>query len=390
MSTTVGEFEILEQLGEGNFSVVRKARHIATGAIYAAKVIDREIDNDPDLLRRFKRELEVMAQLDHPGVIRLHAVLETPESYFLIVDLASGGDLAGLLERNGTVSEPVARGYFRQLIDAIAYMHSHNAVHRDLKPENLLFDENGTLKVGDFGFSIIPEDIGADPLYSRCGTPYYTAPEVFLADGYTGPPVDIWSSGVILYRMLTGKHPFEAATIAQLAVTIMRTRIRFPASLSQDAVDLLKRILIADPEKRCTIREIRAHPWFNEGYEVEKDVEAEEEPRDQFITVFELIARIMSPTSTINCFSGDVTVDEAIQRLNRAAESFRGKMRPEGEDMEFNMKCLVPRNDRIAIKCRILPIEENCVVVTMLRQGGTQSGFKQVFKKARKLMSQKV
>jgi serine/threonine protein kinase len=261
MVQRIADYQVIEDLGEGSFSKVRKAMHVVTGDIFALKVMTRPGTSDPLRTKTIQREVEVWLHMNHPNVIKMHNVFESGEKLCLVLDYADGGDLKSILSNTGPLSDAAARRYFTQIIDAIDYIHSQNAVHRDLKPENVLVDGDGHLKVTDFGLSRLVEGNGL--MSSKCGTPSYVAPEVFMSDEYAGPPVDVWSAGVILFEMLTGRLPFMGRTAGELAAKIAGVKVRYPVTLSNEARDLLSHIFVVDPTQRYTSDQIRAHPWLN-------------------------------------------------------------------------------------------------------------------------------
>jgi 5'-AMP-activated protein kinase catalytic alpha subunit len=260
----VGRYRLLKTLGEGAFSKVKLGQHIDTGKTYAIKVIELREVKAQNMETQLRREIDVMSRMDHPSLIKLHEVMNSPRNIFLVLDLAAGGELFNKLAQDGALAEPVARNYFQQLIDALDYMHTLGAIHRDLKPENLLLDAEGRLKIADFGLSVFS---GGGMLKTRCGTPNYVAPEIFHADGYSGAPADLWSAGVILFVMLAAELPFDAPSITDLARQIMAVRVTYPRTMPAGAVDLMKKLLVADPEGRLTIAQIRQHPWFAVNYQ---------------------------------------------------------------------------------------------------------------------------
>jgi hypothetical protein len=259
----------------------------------------------------------------------------------------------------------------------MSYMHANDAVHRDLKPENLLFGADGRLMVADFGLGIFTQEYGGAGLRSKCGTPLYTAPEVFLAVDYQGPPVDIWSAGVILYVMLSGSLPFEGTTIVQLAATIMRGRIRFPQGISPNAADLIRKILVVDPKKRPTISEIRAHKWFSEGYP----------DASGGMTVFEILPRITSVLTRVLCFVVNCGRTEAIQKVMRAAEKIKGQVREDEDEFTTQLSYIRKHHGLVTVKCQLLPIADNAVVVAISLLEGRESGLAKVFKKVKEAMT---
>ena len=187
------------------------------------------------------------------------------------MELMEGGELFDRLVEVEHYTEKQAVEAFRPLVDAIRYCHSLGIVHRDLKPENLLYktkDEDSLLKVSDFGFSkfLIPK--AQEQLYTACGTPTYVAPEIIGNFGYDSK-VDCWSLGVILYVMLCGYPPFYAEENNELFQLIKECDYEFHEpywdNISEDAKDLIKKLLVADPVKRLSAEEILKHPWITQN-----------------------------------------------------------------------------------------------------------------------------
>ncbi|CAL9010868.1 unnamed protein product [Prunus brigantina] len=177
----------------------------------------------------------------------------------------TGGELFNKVFE-GKLKEDVARKYFQQLISAIEFCHSRGVSHRDLKPENLLLDENGDLKVSDFGLSALPEHHWSDGmLHTQCGTPAYVAPEILRKKGYDGAKADIWSCGVVLFVFLAGYLPFLDENVMRTYTKVFKAEYEFPPWISGEARLLIKKVLVVDPEKRISFREIMRDPWFQKG-----------------------------------------------------------------------------------------------------------------------------
>lgn len=197
---------------------------------------------------RVQREVEYMRTLRHPHIIKLYAsrlphprlaqadlqdryeVISTSTDIIIVLEYA-GGELFNYIVANGRMAEPEARRFFQQLISGIEYSHHLKIVHRDLKPENVLLDDDLNVKIADFGLSNEIKD--GDFLKTSCGSPNYAAPEVIRGGLYTGPEIDVWSCGVILYVMLCGRLPFEDDDVQTLFTKISRTsQVRIDASCS--------------------------------------------------------------------------------------------------------------------------------------------------------------
>jgi calcium/calmodulin-dependent protein kinase I len=211
-----------------------------------------------------------MGMVDHPNIVRVEEYYECNGLVFIVMELMEGGELFDRLVEVEHYTEKQAVEAFRPLADAIRYCHSMGIVHRDLKPENLLYktkDEDSLLKVSDFGFSkfLIPK--AQEQLFTACGTPTYVAPEIIGNFGYDAK-VDCWSLGVILYVMLCGYPPFYAEENNELFQLIKDCDYEFHMpyweNISDDAKDLIKKLLIADPKKRLSAEEILKHPWITQ------------------------------------------------------------------------------------------------------------------------------
>lgn len=235
------------------------ATHALTGHRVAVKIINKRKISSMDIGGRIKREIQYLKLLRHPHIIKLYEVITTPSDIIMVIEYA-GGELFQYIVDNGRMEESEARRFFQQIIAATDYCHRHKIAHRDLKPENLLLDEFLNVKIGDFGLSNFMTD--GDFLKTSCGSPNYAAPEVISGRLYSGPEVDVWSCGVILYVMLCGRLPFDDDYIPTLFMKINKGIYTLPPYLSQEAKDLLSSMLVVDPVKRITIAEIQQLPWF--------------------------------------------------------------------------------------------------------------------------------
>ncbi|XP_034147439.1 MAP/microtubule affinity-regulating kinase 4 isoform X3 [Esox lucius] len=263
----IGNYRLLKTIGKGNFAKVKLARHILTGREVAIKIIDKTQLN-PTSLQKLFREVRIMKGLNHPNIVQLFEVIETEKTLYLIMEYASGGEVFDYLVSHGRMKEKEARAKFRQIVSAVHYCHLKNIVHRDLKAENLLLDADSNIKIADFGFS--NEFTMGNKLDTFCGSPPYAAPELFQGKKYDGPEVDIWSLGVILYTLVSGSLPFDGQNLKELRERVLRGKYRVPFYMSTDCEGILRRFLVLNPTKRCTLEQIMKDKWINSGYDGEE------------------------------------------------------------------------------------------------------------------------
>ncbi|CAK9150578.1 unnamed protein product [Ilex paraguariensis] len=252
-------------LGQGNFAKVYYGRNLKSGQSVAIKVIDKEKVLKVGLINQTKREICVMGMVKHPNVVQLYEVMATKTKIYFVMEYAKGGELFNKVAK-GRLREDVARKYFQQLICAVDFCHSRGVYHRDLKPENLLLDDNGNLKVSDFGLSALSESKHQDGLlHTTCGTPAYVAPEVINRKGYDGPKADIWSCGVILFVLLAGYLPFHNSNLIEMYRKISKGEYKCPNWFPSEVRRFLSKILDPNPDTRISISKIMENPWFRKG-----------------------------------------------------------------------------------------------------------------------------
>jgi BR serine/threonine kinase len=199
----------------------------------------------------------------HPHVLKLYDFGESQTTVYLFLELAPGGELFKFVDRPGRHLEPVvALRYFRELIYGIDYLHAHGICHRDLKPENLLLDDRDHIKIADFGLARWMRSGKAGTV---CGTYWYAAPEVMSGKTYNGRAADIWSCGVILFHILAGRLPFDDPDPRLLVIKIQTCRYKMPEFFTEEAKNLISRILVLDVDKRLTLDGIKSHPIFRLG-----------------------------------------------------------------------------------------------------------------------------
>lgn len=261
------QYELGKLLGQGTFAKVHHARNLKTGMSVAIKIIDKAKVFKVGMINQIKREISVMRLVRHPNVVELYEVMASKTKIYFVMEYVKGGELFNKVAK-GKLKEDAARKYFQQLISAVDYCHSRGVFHRDLKPENLLLDENGNLKVSDFGLSALAESKHQDGLlHTTCGTPAYVAPEIINRKGYDGSKADIWSCGVILFVLLAGYLPFHDSNLIEMYRKIGKAEFKFPNWFGSEVCRLLTKILDPNPSTRISIAKIMENSWFCKGLE---------------------------------------------------------------------------------------------------------------------------
>lgn len=261
-------YELKTELGRGAFSIVYLATHKATGQQYAVKVINKK-DLGKDYEKNLKMEVDILKKVNHPNIIALKELFDTPDKLYLVMELVTGGELFDKIVEKGSYTEHEAAQLVRKIVSAVDYLHNLGIVHRDLKPENLLLkraDNDLEIAIADFGLSKI---VGQQMMMqTACGTPSYVAPEVLNASGY-GKEVDMWSIGVITYILLCGFPPFYGDTVPEIFEQIMEANFDYPeeywGSVSKEAKDFINKLLVVDSDKRLSASDALKHPWLASG-----------------------------------------------------------------------------------------------------------------------------
>ncbi|GMK58508.1 hypothetical protein CspeluHIS016_0505400 [Cutaneotrichosporon spelunceum] len=269
---TIGQWKIGRTIGKGSSGRVKIAKHASTDQYAAVKIVPKGLimssrlsvseagTKAEKLLLGIEREIVIMKLIDHPNVLSLYDVWETNDDLYLVMEYVPGGELFDYLVRKGRLPQHEALHYFQQICYAVDYCHRFNICHRDLKPENLLLDQHKNIKVADFGMAAWQAD--ENLLETSCGSPHYASPEIVAGRSYNGTASDIWSCGIILFALLTGRLPFDDDNIRTLLQKVKTGQFDMPTDIDVQARDLLSRMLEKDPELRITMPEIMAHPFF--------------------------------------------------------------------------------------------------------------------------------
>ncbi|CAM8920610.1 unnamed protein product [Rhodiola kirilowii] len=319
-------YELVKDIGSGNFGVARLMRDKLTGELVAVKYIERGEKIDENV----KREIINHRSLRHPNIVRFKEVILTPTHLAIVMEYASGGELFERICNAGRFSEDEARFFFQQLISGVSYCHAMQVCHRDLKLENTLLDGSQAprLKICDFGYS--KSSVLHSQPKSTVGTPAYIAPEVLLKKEYDGKIADVWSCGVTLYVMLVGAYPFEdpdePKNFRKTIHRILNVQYSIPdyVHVSPECCHLISRIFVADPAKRITMEEIRNHKWFlkniaedladEEGKRVNDQFEEPDQPMQSIDDIMQIISEATIPpagTNDLNQYlTGSLDIDD--------------------------------------------------------------------------------
>lgn len=309
-------YTITKTLGVGAYGQVKLAFEKNTCEKCAIKIIQKKKftingrNNHPNT--QILSEVNILKKLEHPCIIQIKEVIDTPDTVYIVLELVEGGELFDKVVSIGQYNESSAKLLFYQMVLAIKYLHDQGISHRDLKPENILLSSADTqdtlIKVTDFGLSKFFNTTSI--MKTFCGTPNYLAPEVLQTKGegsYTNK-IDNWSLGVILYILLVGYPPFsEENTQVSLEKQITRGMYEFPkefwSNVSGDAIDLVKKLMCVDPVKRASLEQVLEHRWIK--YDAKMKEKAE---------------RLMYPNrSSSSSDSGSVTPSGVETRSKKAA-----------------------------------------------------------------------
>ncbi|KAJ7102910.1 hypothetical protein C8R44DRAFT_887632 [Mycena epipterygia] len=265
----LGDYTLSKTLGAGSMGKVKLATHNVTGEKLAVKILPRarvtsSASKEAGKEIRTLREAGLSLLLHHPYICGMREMIVHPNHYYMVFEYVNGGQLLDFIIAHGRLRERVARKFARQIASALDYCHRNNVVHRDLKIENILISQSGNIKIIDFGLSNLYNP--SAHLSTFCGSLYFAAPELLNAKLYTGPEVDIWSFGVVLYTLVCGKVPFEDESMPALHAKIKRGLVEYPVWLSAECKHLLTRMLVINPLRRAPLSEIFAHPWMVRGY----------------------------------------------------------------------------------------------------------------------------
>ncbi|KAH3901932.1 serine/threonine protein kinase KIN2 SCDLUD_001717 [Saccharomycodes ludwigii] len=289
--TSLGDWDFVENIGSGSMGKVKVARHRYTNEVCAIKIVTRAAKTflykqeklPPPVTKEEKQEFEKKLQkeisrdkrtireaslgqiLYHPHICRLFEMCTMTTHFYMLFEYVKGGQLLDYIIQHGSLKEKHARKFARGIASALEYLHMNNIVHRDLKIENIMISQSGEIKLIDFGLSNFYNK--KEKLHTFCGSLYFAAPELLMAHPYTGPEVDVWSFGVVLYVLVCGKVPFDDENANVLHQKIKEGKVEYPNHLSIEVIALLSKMLVVDPSRRASLKQVVNHQWMNKNYD---------------------------------------------------------------------------------------------------------------------------
>jgi serine/threonine protein kinase len=258
------DYDLLQKLSRINYGVLRLCQKIETGNYYCMKILKKIEIMEAKTVEHLYNEYKILLKIYHPFIVQLKGInTKDPKALYYLFEFIQGGDLLNLLERNLKFPEEQAKFYAASLVTVIDYLHKKNIIIRSITPDNILLTSNGYIKLTNFNNAKI---LKSDYTNTLCGTPEYSSPEMLNRKGH-GKCHDIWGLGIILYHMIIGHTPFEDSDPLKIQQNILKGKPNFPKTMSKEAKNLIKHLLIVDPKKRLGsgkngIYDIISDPFF--------------------------------------------------------------------------------------------------------------------------------
>lgn len=296
-------FSVIKEIGWGNYSTVYLALDLCDKKQYAVKSIKKDIIANRVNFESLISEICIMREVSHENVVKLHKVYESQEHIHLVLDYVKGGDFLSRILKLSNFAESELVIFMANFLKTLEYLHSNHIIHRDLKPDNILLSTescNHEFKIGDFGLACHMQE----PLTKKCGSPGYIAPEILKSYEYT-EKIDIFSTGIIFYILLSGKTPFFGKTQQEILMRNRECKIyfqnRYWRNVSKEGIDFVLRLTESDPRKRPSAKEALRHPWFEINHKnAENMILLKSINVGEFKVSVELMRRIIDKEKNIN------------------------------------------------------------------------------------------
>ena len=258
----INSYNLGEEIEKSSYGSVYSATHKYTEEKVAIKILSKnKLMRNITEINLINNEIAILKILNHKNIIKLYEVLESDSYIYIVMELCQGKGLFDEIIKKKNLNEKEALIIFRQLIDAMKYMHNMNICHRDIKPENILFDENNKIKLIDFGFSFCYKNTNIK-INDDYGTPSYACPEMHKGEKYNPELADVWSCGILLYTMISGYLPFSEEDEFLNEELIVKGQFDMPKNFSIQLQDLLKHMIEPNPKLRYRFNDVLISDWF--------------------------------------------------------------------------------------------------------------------------------
>jgi len=255
----IGPYRFQEQIGAGSTSEVYKVINDGLEGVFCCKVVSKKKFVDQLSIEHFRSELVTLEQTNHPNIVGLIDLFQDSLNFYIITEYCEGGSLDKFIISQGKIEEGLARKVFLQVLEGLNHLHTKGISHRDIKAENVFICDNFTIKLGDFGFASGRDDL----LKTYCGTLTYCSPEVMNRIPYDGKKADMWSCGILLYTMVTGRFPWTVRNQAAICEQVKSGYIGTPSGVSTECIELIHMLTQLSPDNRPTCSEAIRHKWLH-------------------------------------------------------------------------------------------------------------------------------
>ena len=263
----LSKYSIGKEIGKGAYAIVKLVTDKFTKIKYAMKVYDRNKLTDPAKKKCVYREIEIMKRVNHRNIVKLKEVIYTQKEILIIMELVNGISLRDYYNKQirnqenlSEQKERVLKHFFTQIFSAMSYLHKNHMAHRDIKLENILLDKNNQIKIIDFGFGMYNPEDKIQTFF--CGTPNYMPPEIINKKSYIGEKADLWSLGVLLYKMLCADFPFKGENEKELYKMSKKGKFDIPDYVPNKARVILVKLINVIPEMRINCDDVLKYDWF--------------------------------------------------------------------------------------------------------------------------------
>ena len=396
------QYQIKGKIGEGMFGKVKLGIHLFTKEKVAIKIFDKgKIKKDKEQ-EYIEREISILKKLNHYNIIKLYNIIHTDNFIFLIQEYVPNGELLHFLEssENINLSEKDICKIYQQIISGIEYLHEVGIAHRDLKLENILLNFKNDIKIIDFGLSNKYNKDNEELLQSSCGSPCYAAPEMIKGAKYHGVDTDIWSSGIILYLMLCKTFPFNDKNNSKLYQKILSGKFNLPSYLSNEAKDLLSKLLKVNPSERIKLNEIKKHPWFNLinvkknylfGIDINKTIMPLDEDIIKEMKMFGIDSHVIIDNILRNYYNNITTtyyllLQKKIRKGKKSVADFCSNLFMEYIKDERNKLSFYKNDTDLIIKTRINNLIKNSKNIKQIKLLTNDNSFNHLYNNANKNM----